>query len=473
MNHHYESPLSNRYGSKRMQYLFSKQMRFQTWRMLWVELARAQKELGVDIKDEQIEDLQDHVAAIDFSRIAEIEKTCYHDVIAHIRAYGEVAPSAAGIIHLGATSCFVTDNTDLILYRKALNEIREVLISVIKEIAEFAEKTKALPTVGYTHYQPAQLVTVGKRAALWLQDLNSDVQEIDFVLKEIKFLGCRGATGTEASLLELFNGDSSKVDELNQKLCHAFGFQECFSVTGQTYPRKLDSRIQNSLSSIAQSCYKLATDIRLLQHDNQLEELFTAQQVGSSAMPYKRNPMRCARICSLARYVMVNSQNAVMTASNQWLERTLDDSANRHIAMPEAFLCIDTILLLIKEVINNLYINEAIIEQEVNRWLPFIATEKLLIEGVRRGGNRQELHEIIRVISMNVRNRMREGYSCNLLQELGNNPLFPMVESELKDLLLPQEFIGRSVEQVENYLKELEPILLEELIRVANPEFNA
>ncbi len=461
MEHHYESPLSLRYASEYMLRLFSSQKRIETWRLLWTELARAEHELGLPISTEQVTELENHINDIDFELAANREKEVHHDVVAHIYAYGMVAPSASSIIHLGATSCYVTDNTDLILYRDALQYLRKQLLAVIKNLSDFAENYKALPTVGYTHYQPAQLVTVGKRATLWLQDFFSDLGELDYVLGNLKFLGCRGATGTEASLLELFEGDSTKVDDLNQKLCRVFGFEECFPVSGQTYPRKIDSRILNCLSSIAQSCYRMANDVRLLQHDQQVEEHFEEHQIGSSAMPYKRNPMRCERICSLARYLMVSAQNAPMTASAQWLERTLDDSANRRIVMPESFLCADAILLLTRNATRNLQVNEKITAQTVNKYLPFIATEKLLMEAVKRGGDRQHLHEIIRTCSMETNAQAKAGKECDLLDRLTKHPEFPLSKADLQKLLTPENHIGRCVEQVDAFLNELSPLLSE------------
>ena len=372
----YESPLSSRYASRYMLELFSQKTRIVTWRKLWVALARAEMELGLPITPEQVAELQAHVEDIDFEMAAQREKEVRHDVMAHVYTYGKAAPSAAGIIHLGATSCYVTDNADVILYRDALAYVRKGLLGVMKNLADFARQYKSLPTLGYTHYQPAQLVTVGKRATLWLQDFQTDLEELDFVMGQIRFLGCRGTTGTEASFMELFEGDGSKIDQLNGKLCQAFGFDGCFSVCGQTYPRKLDSRILNCLSSIAQSAYRMAEDIRLLQHDRQLEEPFEKHQIGSSAMAYKRNPMRSERICSLSRYLMADAMNAAMTASTQWLERTLDDSANRRISLPEGFLCADAILRLCQNVTDGIHVNEKIVARTVEEYLPFIATEK-------------------------------------------------------------------------------------------------
>ncbi len=450
----YESPLISRYASKEMLQLFSSRRRIETWRRLWLELAREEQALGLPITEVQIQDLESHVKDIDFECAARKEKEVRHDVMAHIYAYGKAAPSAAGILHLGATSCYVTDNGDLILYREGLYALRNQLISLLASLASFSERYKALPTLGYTHYQPAQLVTVGKRAALWMQDYISDLEELDFVLHGMKFLGCRGTTGTEASFLDLFDGNTEKIDRLNKQLASTFGFRECFSVCGQTYPRKQDSRILNVLSAVAQSCYRMAQDIRLLQHDRQLEEPFEDSQIGSSAMPYKRNPMRCERICSLSRYLMADAANASMTASSQWLERTLDDSANRRISLPEAFLCADAILRLSRNVCSGLRVNEKIIARNVREYLPFIATENLLMEAVRRGGDRQQLHEIIRVCSMEATMKMRNGEECNLLALLAQRPEFGLSESELTALLEPSSFVGRSPEQVEAFLHQ-------------------
>ena len=455
----YESPLSSRYASRYMLELFSQKTRIVTWRKLWVALARAEMELGLPITPEQVAELQAHVEDIDFEMAAQREKEVRHDVMAHVYTYGKAAPSAAGIIHLGATSCYVTDNADVILYRDALAYVRKGLLGVMKNLADFARQYKSLPTLGYTHYQPAQLVTVGKRATLWLQDFQTDLEELDFVMGQIRFLGCRGTTGTEASFMELFEGDGSKIDQLNGKLCQAFGFDGCFCVCGQTYPRKLDSRILNCLSSIAQSAYRMAEDIRLLQHDRQLEEPFEKHQIGSSAMAYKRNPMRSERICSLSRYLMADAMNAVMTASTQWLERTLDDSANRRISLPEGFLCADAILRLCQNVTDGIHVNEKIVARTVEEYLPFIATENLLMEAVKQGGDRQELHEVIRTCSMEATARMKEGLNCDLLERLAKHPAFPLSQGDMTKLLQGELYIGRCPEQVENYLKTLEPIL--------------
>lgn len=459
MKSEYESPLASRYASEYMRQIFSADTRYQTWRRLWVSLAKAERELGLPITEEQVSALSAHVEDIDYECVKEREKEVRHDVMAHIYAYGQVAPEAAGILHLGATSCYVTDNADLIIYRDALQYLRVELLQVLANLSEFAEKYKSVPTLGYTHYQPAQLVTVGKRATLWMQDFLSDVEELDYVLGQMKFLGCRGTTGTEASFLDLFEGDTAKIDELNHQIAADFGFTKCFSVCSQTYPRKMDSRILNCLSSIAQSCSKMANDLRLLQHDRQVEEPFEKNQIGSSAMAYKRNPMRCERICSLARYLMSDAANAMMTASTQWLERTLDDSANRRISMPEGFLCADAILRLAQNVTDGLHVNEKMVEKAVNEYLPFIATENLLMEAVKRGGDRQKLHEIIRVCSMRATKEMKNGGDCGLLSYLSEEKEFGLTREEMKELLNPNLYIGRCVEQTEQFLAEVKPLL--------------
>ena len=457
----YESPLASRYASAFMLHLFSAEMRIETWRRLWVALARAEQELGLPITKEQVAELEAHVTDIDFDLAAAREKEVRHDVMAHVYAYGKAAPSAAGIIHLGATSCYVTDNADLILYREGLRYLRGELLAVLANLSRFADAYKALPTLGYTHYQPAQLVTVGKRATLWMQDFLTDLEELDFVLENLRFLGCRGTTGTEASFLDLFGGDSARIDEMNRRISAEFGFEKCFAVCGQTYPRKVDSRILNVLSAIAQSCCRMANDIRLLQHDRQVEEPFEKNQIGSSAMAYKRNPMRSERICSLSRYLMADAMNAPMTASVQWMERTLDDSANRRISMPEGFLCADAILRLAQNVTDGLHVNEKIVDRTCREYLPFIATENLMMEGVKRGGDRQELHEIIRKCSMAATARMKEGESCDLLARLAAEPAFGMTEAEMEAVLDPKLYIGRCPEQVEAFLRQVEPLLAE------------
>ena len=459
MTNKYESPLSSRYASPYMLELFSSDMRYRTWRKLWVSLAKAEHKLGLPITEAQIADLEANVENIDYECVCVREKQVRHDVMAHVYAYGQVAPSAAGIIHLGATSCYVTDNADLVIYRDGLLYLRSELLKVIANLADFAEKYKAMPTLGYTHYQPAQLVTVGKRASLWMQDFLSDLSEIDFAIENILFLGCRGTTGTEASFMELFDGDAAKIDEMNQLIAADFGFTKCFDVCGQTYPRKVDSRILNCLSSVAQSCYRMANDIRLLQHDRQVEEPFEKDQIGSSAMAYKRNPMRSERICSLSRYLMADAMNAPMTASVQWMERTLDDSANRRISLPEGFLCADAILRLAQNVTDGLHVNEKIVDKTVREYLPFIATENLMMEAVKRGGDRQEIHEIIRKCSMESTAKMKNGEACDLLSRLAAEEKFGLTESEMNELLTPSLYIGRCPEQVEALVQKIQPLL--------------
>ena len=455
----YESPLASRYASKYMLHLFSPDMRFQTWRRLWVELARAEHELGLPITQAQVDELAAHITDIDYDAAAQREREVRHDVMAHVYAYGKAAPSAAGIIHLGATSCYVTDNADLILYRDALRYLRGELQAVLANLAAFARRYAATPALGYTHYQPAQPVTIGKRAALWMQDFRADLEELDFVLGTMRFLGCRGTTGTEASFMDLFEGDGGKIDEMNRRIAARFGFERCFSVCGQTYPRKVDSRILSCLSAIGQSAYRMAGDIRLLQHDRQVEEPFEEHQIGSSAMAYKRNPMRCERICSLSRYLMADAMNAPMTASTQWLERTLDDSANRRISLPEGFLCADAVLRLVQNVTTGLRVNEKVVDRAVREYLPFLATENIMMEAVKRGGNRQELHERIRQHSMAATARMKEGEPCDLLERLAGDPAFGMTRAELDAVMDPRIYTGRCAEQVEWLIAEYEPLL--------------
>lgn len=447
----YESPLASRYASRYMLHLFSAEKRIETWRKLWVELARAEHNLGLPVSEEQVEELEAHLLPIDFEAAAAREKEVRHDVMAHIYAYGLNCPKAKGIIHLGATSCYVTDNADLILYRDALLYLRGELAEVIRNLAQFAKQYKDMPALGYTHYQPAQLVTVGKRAALWLQDFMLDLDELEDVLRSFRFLGCRGTTGTEASFVDLFEGDTEKIDEMNREIAQAFGFDQCFDVSGQTYPRKFDSRVLNVLSSIGQSAYRFANDLRLLQHDRQVEEPFEAKQIGSSAMPYKRNPMRSERICSLSRYLMADALNAPMTASVQWMERTLDDSANRRISLPEGFLCCDAVLRLAQNVTSGLHVNDKIVARFVEEYLPFIATENLMMEAVKRGGDRQQLHEIIRTCSMQATAKMKEGGRCDLLERLAKEPAFGLNLEELRSVLDATRYTGRAAEQTGRY----------------------
>ena len=443
----YESPLASRYASEYMLHLFSPDVRYTTWRKLWVSLAKAEHKLGLPVTEAQVRQLEENITPIDYEVVAKREAEVRHDVMAHIYAFGQLAPEAKGIIHLGATSCYVTDNADLILFRDALAYIRGELCAAAANLCDFVEKYADLPCLGYTHFQPAQLTTVGKRASLWLQDLMLDLEELDNVIGAIRFLGCRGTTGTEASFLELFDGDTEKIDVMNRMIAADFGFEKLYDVCGQTYPRKLDSRILNVLSSIAQSASRFANDIRLLQHEREVEEPFEKSQIGSSAMAYKRNPMRSERICSLARYLMADAANAPMTASVQWLERTLDDSANRRISLPEGFLACDAILRLIQNVTSGLHVNEHIVSRQVRDYLPFIATENLMMEAVRRGGDRQEVHEIIRRASMAETAKMKQGEPWDLVAALAKEPAFGMSEEQIRALLIPEDYTGRAPQQ--------------------------
>ena len=460
MTDQYESPLASRYASPYMLGLFSQDTRYRTWRRLWAALARAQSALGLPVTKAQADALAAHITDIDYACVRQREKEVRHDVMAHIYAYGKAAPAAAGIIHLGATSCYVTDNADLILFRDGLLFLRGEVQQVMACLADFAERYRSLPILGYTHYQPAQPVTLGKRAALWLQDYWVCLREIDHALGSLRFLGCRGTTGTEASFMELFDGDQhKKIDEMNRMLAAEFGFDGCFDVCGQTYPRIIDSIVMNALSLIAQAGYRMAQDIRLMQHDRQLEEPFEEEQVGSSAMAYKRNPMRCERICALSRFLMADALNAPLTASSQWLERTLDDSANRRLSLPEGFLCADAVLRLAQNVVSGLRVNERIIKKTLMEYLPFITTENLLMEAVKRGGDRQQLHEIIRRCAMAAIAGMREGKACDLLARLAEEKAFGLTESEMRKLLDPGLYTGRCAEQVLEFVQKIRPLL--------------
>ena len=454
----YESPLGSRYASEYMLELFSNEHLSIIWRKLWISLAKAEKKLGLDITDEQIKELEDNVSNIDYDAVKAREKEVRHDVMAHVYAYGLVAPKAAGIIHLGATSCYVTDNSDLVIYRDALKYVRKELVNVLNNLYKFADEYKGLPTLGYTHYQPAQLVTVGKRATLWAQDFLSDLNDLDYLIDSMYFFGCRGTTGTEASFMDLFDNDESKIDEMNKMIASDFGFDSIVAVSGQTYPRKMDMRILNVLSGIGQSAYRMANDIRLLQHEHLLEEPFEKNQIGSSAMAYKRNPMRSERICSLSRYLMNDSLNATQTAAVQWLERTLDDSAVRRISMPEGFLCTDAILRLCSNVTSGLVVNKKIIEKTLNEYMPFIATENIMMEAVKKGKNRQEVHEVIRQASIEANNHIKEGKVNDLLDILLNSDI-GLEKDELDGILEPSLYIGRCVSQVDNFNKMLKPYL--------------
>ena len=457
MKDRYESPFTARYSSEEMTKLFSADTRYVTWRKLWLALAKAEKALGLNITDAQIAEMEAHVTDIDYEVVAAREREVKHDVMAHLYAFGKVAPSAAGIMHLGATSCYVTDNADLVIYKEALLLVKKELTTAIKALWAFADKYKALPTLGYTHYQSAQLVTVGKRATLWLQDLVTDLRDLDALLADVKFLGCRGTTGTEASFMELFEGDEAKIDEMNEIIAKSFGFGKCFDVCGQTYPRKTDSRILKALSGIAESAAKFATDVRLLQHDGEVMEGFGDKQVGSSAMAYKSNPMHAERICALSRYLMTDVMNASLTASSQWFERTLDDSANRRVAMCEGFLAADAILRLVADLAAGLVVNEKVIEKRVKDYLPFIATENLLMEGVKHGGNRQELHEIIRQASVRAKKAIAQGETPDLLADLADSKAFNMSKEEMEQVLDPALYTGRAAKQAADYLLTIKP----------------
>lgn len=455
----YENPLCRRYASREMQEIFSDDRKFSTWRRLWVALAESERELGLNITVEQIAELRAHVDDIDYDVADAREREVRHDVMAHIYAYGKVCPDARAIIHLGATSCYVGDNTDVLLQREALLRIRTLLLRAIAALADFAEKYADLPTLAYTHFQAAQPTTVGKRATLWLQDMMLDLEHLEFVLGSMKLLGCRGTTGTGASFLDLFGGDGQKVRALEDRIAEKLGFASAYAVSGQTYTRKADYFLLSVLSGIAQSAMKFSGDIRLLSHMKEFDEPFESGQVGSSAMAYKRNPMRSERICSLARYLILDAANAHMTASVQWMERTLDDSANRRISMPEGFLCADAILRLCTNVTRGLVVNEKVIGKAVGDYLPFIATENLLMEAVKRGGNRQELHEVIRRCSHAASARMKEGEPCDLLQRLAAEPAFSMDAEDLAALLKPDAYIGRCPEQVDAFLHKVRPLL--------------
>ncbi|WP_265444367.1 adenylosuccinate lyase [Acetivibrio straminisolvens] len=461
MKNTYESPLNSRYASKEMQELFSPDMKFRTWRKLWIALAEAEKELGLNITDEQIEELKKYKDDINYDVAEMKEKEFRHDVMAHIHAYGEQCPNARPIIHLGATSCYVGDNTDIIIMTEALKLIKKKLICVISKLSDFAMKYKELPTLGYTHYQPAQLVTVGKRATLWIQDLLMDVEDLDYILANMRLLGSKGTTGTQASFLSLFENDHEKVKKLDKLIAKKMGFDNVFPVSGQTYTRKLDSRILNLLSTIAQSAYKFGNDLRLLQSMKEIEEPFEKHQIGSSAMAYKRNPMRSERICALARYVIVNSLNPAITSSTQWFERTLDDSANKRICMPEAFLAVDAILNIYINVADGMVVYPKVIEKHVLEELPFMATENIMMEAVKRGGDRQELHERIRVHSMEAAKQVKaEGKKNDLIERIAADEMFGLSIDELKSVLAPENYIGRSPQQVEEFINEyVKPVL--------------
>jgi adenylosuccinate lyase len=457
----YENPLIKRYASARMGFVFSPQFKFQTWRKLWILLAEAEKELGLSITDEQIADLKAHEKDINFAEAEKREKAVRHDVMAHVHAYGLQAAKAAGIIHLGATSAYVTDNTDLIQARAAMDLVRRRTLRVVAALSAFARQYKDMPALGFTHFQPAQLTTVGKRATLWIQELLLDLEELDFVDKGLPFLGVKGTTGTQASFLELFDGDHAKVKALDEAVTKKAGFARSLGVSGQTYTRKLDSRVLSLLSNLSQSLSKFATDLRLLQHLKEIEEPFEADQIGSSAMAYKRNPMRAERICSLSRFVQSLENSVAFTASTQWFERTLDDSANKRLAVPQAFLAVDAMLILAENVAKNLVVYPKMIERHVLAELPFMATENIMMEGVKRGGNRQELHEAIRRHSLEAARQVkREGLDNDLMDRIAKDPSFGMDAKALGEVLDPAKYVGRSPEITEEFLTwEVEPVL--------------
>jgi len=463
----YVSPLSERYASREMQYIFSQDMKFRTWRRLWIALAETEKELGLSrdgkpvITDEQIEELKSHAEDINYEVAKAREKEVRHDVMSHVYAYGQQCPKAAGIIHLGATSCYVGDNTDIIVMREGLRLLKKKLVNVIAELADFAEKYKAQPTLAFTHFQPAQPTTVGKRATLWMQEFYLDLEDLDYVLGNLKLLGSKGTTGTQASFLELFDGDQETIDKIDPMIAEKMGFKECFPVSGQTYSRKVDTRVANVLAGIAASAHKMSNDIRLLQHLKEVEEPFEKSQIGSSAMAYKRNPMRSERIASLSRYVMIDALNPAITSATQWFERTLDDSANKRLSIPEGFLAVDGILDLCLNVVDGLVVYPKVIEKRLMSELPFMATENIMMDAVKMGGNRQELHERIRELSMEAgRNVKVEGKENNLLELIAADPAFNMNLEELQKTMDPAKYVGRSREQVDAFLRDvIRPVL--------------
>ena len=451
----YASPLASRYASAEMLYLFSPDKKFTTWHRLWVALARGEMELGLPVTQEQVDELEAHVEEIDYEAAARWEKKLRHDVMAHIHAWGEHCPKAMPIIHLGATSCYVGDNTDVILMREGLLLIRDRLVKTISYLADFSDKYKALPTLGFTHFQPAQMVTVGKRATLWCNELLMDLEEVEHRIGTLALLGSKGTTGTQASFLELFDGDHRKVKELEERIAREMGFDRVVPVSGQTYSRKMDYAVLSTLSGIAQSASKFATDLRLLCHLKEVEEPFEKNQIGSSAMPYKRNPMRCERICSLARYVMADALNPAVTAATQWFERTLDDSANKRVSVPEAFLAVDAILSIYANVVSGLVVHEKVIERHILEELPFMATENIMMDAVKRGGDRQQLHERIRQLSLEAGHTVKDlGLPNDLVDRIAAEPLFGLTKEEIQAHLDPAAYIGRCPEQVEEFLQD-------------------
>lgn len=461
MSDRYTTPLGERYASKEMQYIFSPDMKFKTWRKLWIALAESEKELGLNVTQEQIDELKANADDINYDVAKAKEKEVRHDVMAHVHAYGQQCPKAKGIIHWGATSCYVGDNTDIILMTEGLKLIRKKLLNVMNELAKFADKYKSLPTLGFTHFQPAQPTTVGKRATLWLMELKLDLDDVDYMINNMMLLGCKGTTGTQASFLELFEGDHEKVKELDKKIAEKMGYNKYFPVSGQTYSRKMDTRVLNVLSGIAASAHKFSNDIRLLQHLKEIEEPFEKNQIGSSAMAYKRNPMRSERIASLSRYVMTVNMNPAITSATQWFERTLDDSANKRISVPEAFLAVDGILDLYMNVVDGLVVYDKVITKRLMSELPFMATENIMMDAVKKGGDRQELHERIRQLSMQAGANVKErGLDNNLLELIAADPVFNLSVEELEETMDPAKYVGRSPEQVEEFLKDvINPIL--------------
>ncbi len=463
MTDRYESPLTERYAGREMQEIFSQDRKFRTWRKLWIALAETEQELGLPITDEQIEEMREHQDDINYDVAEAREKEVRHDVMSHVYAYGVQCPKAKGIIHLGATSCYVGDNTDLILMRDALQLVRKKLLNVMDRLAGFAEAYKGLPTLAFTHFQPAQPTTVGKRATLWLMDLKMDYDDICYLTDSLCMLGSKGTTGTQASFLELFDGDQEKCREADRRIARKMGFDRCYPVSGQTYSRKVDSRVLSALAGIAQSAHKFSNDIRLLQHLKEVEKPFEKNQIGSSAMAYKRNPMRCERMASLANYVMADAVNPMMTASTQWLERTLDDSANKRISVPEAFLAVDGILNLYLNVAGGLVVYPKVIEKHLMEELPFMATENILMDAVKAGGDLQELHEKIRTLSMQAGARVKqEGKENDLLDRIAADPAFNLTREELEAAMDPKRYTGRAEEQTEEFLEEvIRPVLAE------------
>ena len=461
MNNFYESPLNTRYASDEMKEIFSPDKKFKTWRRLWIALAKAEKQLGLNITDEQIEELEKFKDDINYDVAKKREKEVRHDVMSHVYAYGVQCPKAKAIIHLGATSCYVGDNTDIIIMTEALKLIRKKLVNVIYRLKIFADEYKNLPTLGFTHFQPAQLTTVGKRACLWIQELLMDLEDVEYQLSKAKLLGSKGTTGTQASFLELFDGDHEKVKKLDEMITKEMGFDAYFPVSGQTYSRKLDSQFLNVLSSIAQSAYKFSNDLRLLQHLKEVEEPFEKSQIGSSAMAYKRNPMRSERISSLARYVIANSINPAITASTQWFERTLDDSANKRISVPESFLAVDAVLNIYLNIATKMVVYPKVIEQHILKELPFMATENIMMQAVKNGGDRQELHEKIRIHSMAAARVVKEeGKENDLIERIVNDKSFNLDINDIKAVLKPENFIGRAKEQTEEFLRDyVSPVL--------------